>query len=72
MKKTKKFFHSWKLLLDNEWIGGSKNHYIEVLAERWNIICNVYLENKENIILVKYEDFISDKKNTIQILSQKN
>ena len=50
---------------------GSKNHYIEVLAERWNTISNVYLENKENIILVKYEDFISDKSNTIQLLAKK-
>ena len=70
-KDKKKFFHSWKLLLNNEWIGGSKNHYIEVLAERWNIIFNTYLENKENIILVKYEDFISDKNNTIQMLAEK-
>ena len=70
-KDKKKFFHSWKLLLENEWIGGSKNHYIEVLAERWNTICNVYLENKENIILVKYEDFMSDKNNTIIMLAKK-
>ena len=32
MKKTEKIFHSWKLLLNNKWIGGSKNHYIEVLT----------------------------------------
>tara|TARA_B100000674_G_C37946168_1_gene965038 strand:- start:725 stop:1567 length:843 start_codon:yes stop_codon:yes gene_type:complete len=70
-KDRKKFFHSWKLLLNNKWIGGSKNHYIEVLAERWNTISNVYLDNKENIILVKYEDFISDKSNTIQLLAKK-
>ena len=70
-KDKNKFFHSWKLLLNNEWIGGSKIHYIEVLAERWNIICDVYLKNKENIILVKYEDFIYDKSNTIQLLAKK-
>ena len=70
-KDKKKFFHSWKLLLDNEWIGGSKNHYIEVLAERWNTICNVYLENKENIILVKYEDFTKNKVKVINELAEK-
>ena len=32
-KDRKKFFHSWKLLLNNKWIGGSKNHYIEVLEK---------------------------------------
>ena len=67
----KKFFHSWSLLLNNEWFGGSKDHYIEVLAERWNIISNIYLENTDNIILIKYEDFLLDKNKTIQMLAEK-
>ena len=67
----KKFFHSWSILLNNKWFGGSKNHYIEVLAERWNIISKIYLENSDNIILIKYEDFISDKNKIIHILAEK-
>ena len=70
-KEKNKFFHSWNLLLDNKWIGGNNNQYIEVLAERWNIICNSYLENKNDIVLVKYEDFLSDKKGVIHSLSKK-
>ena len=67
----KKFFHSWNLLLNNKWIKGEKTQYIEVLAERWNIICNTYLENKKNMILVKYEDFLLNKEETIMDLSSK-
>lgn len=67
----KKFFHSWILLLNNKWIKGEKSQYIEVLAERWNIICNIYLENKENIILIKYEDFLLNKEKIIKDLSNK-
>jgi hypothetical protein len=67
----KKFFHSWNLLLSNNWIQGNKTQYIEVLSERWNIICNSYLENQENIILIKYEDFLSNKKEVIYNLSKK-
>tara|TARA_B100000902_G_scaffold33428_2_gene40090 strand:+ start:8334 stop:9182 length:849 start_codon:yes stop_codon:yes gene_type:complete len=65
------FFHSWNLLLNNEWIGGDKSQYIEVLAERWNIITNTFLQNNDKIILIKYEDFIKNKINEIENLSIK-
>lgn len=67
----KKFFHSWSLLLNNNWIGGAKNQYIEALAERWNLITNSYIENENNIILIKYEDFLCNKKEVIHNLSKK-
>jgi len=70
-KDKKKFYHSWSLLLNNSWISGSQEQYIDVLAERWNIISSIYLENKENIILVKYEDFLLDKTGIIKQLSDK-
>ena len=66
----KKVFHSWKLLFDNSWIGGEREQYIEVLAERWNIITTTFLENKDNIILIKYEDFINNKELTIDKLAK--
>ena len=40
-------------------------------SERWNIISNIYLENTDNIILIKYEDFLLDKNKTIQMLAEK-
>jgi len=60
-KEKKAFFHSWQLLLNNRWIGGSKKHYIDVLAERWNIITDTYYKNKEEMHLIKYEDFVHNK-----------
>jgi len=66
----KKFFFSWNLLLDNKWIGGFETQYIEVLAERWNIITDYYLNNKEDIILIKYEDFLSNKESVIRRLAK--
>lgn len=70
-KDKKKFYHSWSLLLNNSWISGYQEQYIDVLAERWNIISSIYLENKENIILVKYEEFLLDKTGIIKQLSDK-
>ena len=66
----KKIFHSWNLLFSNHWIGGYKRQYIEVLAERWNIIMDSYFTNKEDIILIKYEDFLKDKIGILNKLSE--
>jgi len=69
-KDKKKIFHSWNLLFSNHWIGGNKQQYIEILAERWNIIMDSYFENKEDIILVRYEDFLKDKIGILNKLSK--
>lgn len=69
-KDKKKIFHSWNLLFNNQWIGGNKTQYIETLAERWNIIMDSYFENKEGIILVKYEDFLKDRIGILNRLSE--
>lgn len=65
----KKYFYSWKLLLNNSWINGEKQHYIETLAERWNIIANIYLNNKNDFTLIKYEDFLENKTKNISKLA---
>jgi len=39
--------------------------YIEALAYRWNFLANLYFKNKDKIQLVKYEDFIINKKDYI-------
>ena len=67
-KDRRKIFHSWNLLFNNKWIHGKRTHYIECLAERWNIITEIYLNNKDNIVLIRYEDFLKDKTNTINQL----
>jgi len=36
-------------------------NYIEHLAHRWNIASQIYLNNSDDITLVKYEDFLENK-----------
>lgn len=50
-----------KLVIQNEWLGIYSKHYIETLAERWNSSADVFLQNKDNIHLLRYEDFLIDK-----------
>lgn len=60
---------AWKLNLQARMFGSNSINYIEAMAFRWNHAVNIYKQNKERIILVKYEDFILDKKKYIENLS---
>ncbi|MGM0504860.1 MAG: sulfotransferase family protein [Bacteroidota bacterium] len=62
---------SQKLVLDNRWLGICKEHYIEALAERWNLAADTFLQNKDNIVLIKYEDFVKDKVGYISWITRK-
>lgn len=55
----------WQLILKGEWMGIPGQNYIETLAYRWNRAVDVYLKNKHDMILIKYEDFLKDKENCI-------
>ncbi len=68
IKKVKK---SWRLLLDGSWLGLNGVNYIGMLAERWKYIADIYLNHKENMILIKYEDFLKCKQETIYDLAKK-
>ena len=41
-----------------------------MLAARWNLFTDIWLENKESMILVRYEDFQKDKIEEISNLSK--
>jgi hypothetical protein len=49
--------------------GYTSSNYIEAMAFRWNHAINIYKQNKDKIVLVKYEDFILDKKKYIEDLA---
>ncbi|MHC5024947.1 MAG: sulfotransferase domain-containing protein, partial [Planctomycetota bacterium] len=49
-----------RLLLDNRWLGCTSPHYVGQLAERWNLFADVYLDQADAFILVRYEDFCAD------------
>lgn len=57
--------HGWKLILKGQYPPVPGNTYIECLAERWNLAANIYLQNSQNISLVKYEDFLVNKQQVI-------
>ena len=52
---------AWELILDGRWLGLDGTNYIEMLAQRWNYITDLYLANPDRMILVKYEDFSKNK-----------
>jgi hypothetical protein len=60
---------AWKLNLQSKMFGYNSSNYIEALAFRWNYAINIYKQNIDKIILVKYEDFIIDKKKYIDGLA---
>ncbi len=55
----------WQKTIDNRWLEIETLNYIESLAMRWDKAVSVYLENKEDFILIKYEDFLKGKNQTI-------
>jgi hypothetical protein len=52
---------AWELILDGRWLGLDGGNYIEMLAQRWSYIADLYLANPDRMILVRYEDFSRDK-----------
>jgi len=59
---------AWKSILYSKNIGVTSSEYIDNLANRWNIIVKIYEQNKNDIILVRYEDFLKNKKGFIEQL----
>lgn len=59
----------WQKTIDNDWLGIDSRNYIESLSMRWNKAVSVYLENKNYFTLIKYEDFLENKTQTISELA---
>jgi hypothetical protein len=52
---------SWQIIFDGTWLGLTGNGYIEMLAQRWRYLADLYWTHRKNMILIRYEDFIKDK-----------
>lgn len=52
---------AWDLIIGNRWLGLEGENYIEMLAARWNFTSDVFLNNQNQILLVRYEEFLKDK-----------
>lgn len=57
-----------RILFDKTLFRYRSDHYVDMLAERWNIAYNNYYNRSSFFHLVKYEDFIQDKNNFIHNL----
>ncbi len=64
-----RFNPGWELVFDSSWLGLPGEHWIDRLAHRWNLCCDVYLENAERLALCRYEDFAADKYGEIRRLA---
>jgi hypothetical protein len=60
---------AWDLILDNSWLG-LNGDYIEMLAQRWNLMTDVFLNHSEQMILSRYEVFVQDKVGEIARLAK--
>lgn len=64
----KEILFSWNLVFGEQLFGG--DYYIDTLAKRWKEFTDIYLENRDKIVLVRYEDFIKDKVGCIKNLAE--
>ncbi|GLR63062.1 sulfotransferase [Marinospirillum insulare] len=62
---------AWQINLDSCWLDYCSKSYIDSLAYRWKLSSDTYLKNKNDFILFKYEDFLANKKDSIEKLSYK-
>lgn len=61
----------WRLAFDPARWGSESAHYVDVLAARWNRAADVYAENRKEMQLIRFEDFVADRGTTIQTLVRK-
>lgn len=61
---------AWRINLDTSWLGHCPRNHVDALAYRWKLSARIYLENPNEFLLVKYEDFLEDKVNVIRTLAK--
>ena len=60
---------TWRNILTGVDLGLSRDHYVSVLAKRWVRALEIFAQLKEQLVLIRYEDFNSNKIETIQFLA---
>ena len=56
----------WKSIFDSRIWGADHQHYVGVLSDRWRRSALVYLRQPEKMILLRYEDFLEAKVQSIE------
>lgn len=60
---------AWRLILDYSWADVRPSNYIASLAYRWNIAASLEIRYPGEFTVLRYEDFVLNKKHTIEKLA---
>jgi hypothetical protein len=60
---------TWRSILEGRDLGSGYTHYIDVLAHRWSAAAAVYFANPDKYVLLRYEDFLLNKVESIYSLA---
>lgn len=58
-------------IVDGRWLGLAGKGYVEMLAGRWNLFSDVYLDHSACMVLQRYEDFVADKPGSVAALAKR-
>lgn len=61
---------AWPMVFDGTWCGLTGNNYIQMLASRWVMFVQTYMAHQQEMLLVRYEDFLMDKIGEIHQICQ--
>jgi Sulfotransferase domain len=61
----------WRLLIEGKWPEVKGDTHIEKMAHRWNLIADIHTNDPDNVVLIRYEDFVKNKKDEISSLADK-
>lgn len=61
---------AWREVIEGDSAGFTRATYIEVAARRWNEAADVYLAHRGDMMLIRYEDFVTQKAATIEHLAR--
>ncbi|UOQ45696.1 sulfotransferase [Halobacillus salinarum] len=70
-RKLAKAPKDWERVIDSRWLGMEGDNYIEWMAHRWNYAIDIYKKHEEQMLLIRYEDFVKDKEAQIASLARK-
>ncbi len=59
-------YNMGSILCDEDLWGGKNENYIGVMSYRWKLAIDNFLKNKDKFYLVRYEDFVKNKKGYIE------
>jgi hypothetical protein len=60
-----------RMLLEGRWPAVEGRNYVERLAARWRLGADAYLARRDEVELIRYEDFVADKAGSLDELARR-